>query len=939
MKHTAILILIVTIQTFVGSVNLAAQSLISFSKSDYKAASQNWSVASDNLGYMYFGNSSGLLEFDGISWQLYPSPNASIIRAVEVDSARVYTGGYRELGFWERADNNELQYFSLADSVKSQFGTNEEFWNIFTTQNKTIFHSFAGIYLYENGHFSIIKTGGFSNFATLINDTLYVAIYNEGIYRVENKRLIPVIENEFLINKYVRFIAQNPSTGMLYIGTESDGIFTYNTNNGQFSTIATNLQSFFKTNKINHGALTSEGNFIIGTILNGIIAFSEQGEIKYHLNNENGLQSNTVLGICFDRFKNIWLALDAGIEYIANSPVNSHISYIEKDIGAVYSGAVFNNQLFLGTNQGLYVKRWNDSKDQFALVDKTQGQVWDCDIIDNQLFVGHNSGTFTTKDNHFSLLSNFSGAYNIKRHPFHPDVLLQGTYNDLVVYRNTSQGWKMSHTIRGFNNLTRFIEFDHLGNLWASHFYSGLYKIQLNDELNGVESVIKYDKFDNGPENVGHINAFKVENRIVITTGHEMYSYDDLTNTIVPYSFLNDELGDFKAANRIVAGPDHHYWFISDKGIAYFKIYASEVLLIKYYPKQLFENHLIPDHENIVQLNDTTAMVCLENGYMLLNLNNHYEGIDIEHHEIQLRQVNAANRKGDHFSLPIENNTISLPHSLNNLTLRYSFPLLNGERVKFQYKIPGLYDQWSVLSNKPTIELSRIPSGSYTIEVKAVNNWLKSSKTHQLKLIVHPPWYQMKYAIAGYLLLMIGLMFGLKYITSRKIKLKEKRKREEKEKELIQLKNEKLSSELSYKSQKLASSAMSIIRKNEFLLSLKAKVKKHKEYLGNRYPDKYYQEVIDKIDENISGHDDWQLFEANFEQAHEAFLKTMKKKHPELTPSDLRLCAYLRINLTSKDIAPLLGITVRGVENHRYRLRKKLGLTAEDNLTDYILNI
>ncbi|WP_212193043.1 helix-turn-helix and ligand-binding sensor domain-containing protein [Carboxylicivirga sediminis] len=937
MKLFYITLFILLLNGIIDHSVLSAQSLISFTKDDYQAASQNWSIGCAPTGYIYFGNSSGLLEFDGVSWQLYPSPNASIIRAVAVDNRRVYTGGYRELGFWERTQNSQLQYFSLTDSVKSQFGINEEFWSIFKSQEQIIFHSFAGIYIYENGSFTVLKNGGFFNFATLVDGTVFVAIHNDGIYRTENNQLIPVTNSDFLKEKHVRFIAKGHLPNTYYIGTESAGMYILNTTTDEFKPIANNLQSFFITNKINHGAVTAEGDLIIGTILDGVIGFSPTGKVKFQYNNKNGLQSNTVLGISFDQYNNMWLALDAGIEYISLTPGNNYRMYMEKEIGAIYSGALFNNQLYLGTNQGLYVKSWQDTDGSFKLVDGTQGQVWDCEIIDNHLFIGHNKGTFISS-NEFSLLSDYSGAYNIKRHPRHPDVLLQGTYNDLIVYRETQNGWKMSNTISGFNNLTRFIEVDHLGNLWASHFYSGLYKIRLNDDFDNVESVIKYDKFEDGPEQLGHLNVFKIENQIVITTGHKLYTYDDLKNTIVPYNLLNDALGDFKAAKRIVPGLNHHYWFISEKGIAYFKIYANEVSRIKFYPKQLFENHLIPDHENIVQFNDTTAMVCLENGYMLLNLNGNNEGIDIASHEITLRQVTATNRKGKPFPLSIEDQSINLPHSLNNLILRYSFPLLNGETVKFQYKIPGLYDQWSALSNKPTIELSRIPSGTYTIEVKAVNNWLKSSKTHLLKLIVHPPWYQTTYAIAGYLLLMVGLMLGLKYITSRKIKLKEKRKREEKEKELIQLKNEKLSSELSYKSQKLASSAMSIIKKNEFLLSLKAKIKKHKEYLGNRYPDKYYQEVIDKIDDNISGQDDWQLFEANFEQAHEAFLKTMKKKHPELTPSDLRLCAYLRINLTSKDIAPLLGITVRGVENHRYRLRKKLGLTAEDNLTDYILN-
>jgi DNA-binding CsgD family transcriptional regulator len=453
-----------------------------------------------------------------------------------------------------------------------------------------------------------------------------------------------------------------------------------------------------------------------------------------------------------------------------------------------------------------------------------------------------------------------------------------------------------------------------------------------------VESVRKYENFGSDSINKGLIRAFKIENQIVITSGHELYTYDDLNDSIVPYIHLNELLGEYRKARRVVATSNHNYWFITDKGMAFFRIYADEVKKIKDYPIEIFENNLIPDHENIVQLNDSTAMVCMENGYTILNLNNKPAGNEIEAHHLTLRKGSAFNSNGDHIPMDVNSKIVSLEHSQNNLSLQYSFPILNGEAIKFQYQIEGLADKWSSKMDQPRIELSRIPAGEYTISIKAVNNWLQSSKINQIKLIVHPPWYITTWAMLIYGLLMIILILGFRHITSRKIKLKEKRKREEKEKELVQLKNEKLSSELSLKSQKLASSAMSIIKKNEFLLSLKAKINKQKEILGTRYPDKYYQDLIDKIDGNITGQDDWQLFEANFEQAHETFLRTMKNQFPDLTPSDLRLCAYLRINLTSKEIAPLLGISVRGVENHRYRLRKKLGLTGDDNLIDFIIN-
>ena len=93
-----------------------------------------------------------------------------------------------------------------------------------------------------------------------------------------------------------------------------------------------------------------------------------------------------------------------------------------------------------------------------------------------------------------------------------------------------------------------------------------------------------------------------------------------------------------------------------------------------------------------------------------------------------------------------------------------------------------------------------------------------------------------------------------------------------------------------------------------------------------------------KIDENIASHDDWKTFETNFERAHEEFIMKLKTAYPKLTPSDLRLCAYLRMNLSSKEIAPLLGISVRGLENHRYRLRKKMGLDVDANLNEVMMS-
>ncbi len=153
------------------------------------------------------------------------------------------------------------------------------------------------------------------------------------------------------------------------------------------------------------------------------------------------------------------------------------------------------------------------------------------------------------------------------------------------------------------------------------------------------------------------------------------------------------------------------------------------------------------------------------------------------------------------------------------------------------------------------------------------------------------------------------------------------------------MKNEKLEAELRHKSRELASSTMAIIRKNEMLLQIKTEVEIQKKKLGSQYPNKYADHLIRMINENISSDDDWEIFQQNFDVIHENFFRHIKSKYPEMTTHDLKLCAFIRLNLSTKEIASLLNITVRGIEAARYRLRKKFGITAEQNLTEFLIEL
>ena len=907
--------------------------LKNYTKQEYQAASQNWSVTQDGNGYMYFANTIGLLEFDGITWTLYPAPDGTIIRTVAVDKNNViFTAGYRELGYWKRNRQGRLEYFSLKKEIASNFTTNEEFWNVIARNDRVYFQSFSKIYIYDYQKFTLVQPNGFINSISDGGDRIFVNIMDKGVYQITGDQLTPYYVDSFFNRKEIRFIISLSATQKL-IGTSNDGILKYD--GLKLATWNTSQHDYFRKNIINRGCVSSDGKIIIGTILDGISVFDQAGNLLHRFNKESGLQNNTVLGVFSDINRNIWVSLDKGIDFISFSADPSYSIFARKELGAVYSAAIYRNKLYLGTNQGLYFRPFSATGEPFSLVPETQGQVWDCKVIDDRLFVSHNKGTFVIYNDQvkFSL---GSGGFSIVENPLKPNSLVQSTYSNLIFYKKENMQWKIDRINYQFNDLIRYIEVDHLGNYWAGHMYRGIFRLKF-DNRDSLAYNHYYGHSVFGKDN--NIHVFKMEGRIVFTTGEKLYTFDDLNDTIVDYSAMNEKLGNFRKATRIIVGPEHHYWFITDQSYGLFSIQNSTVKILKEFPARLFNKQIVTGYENILPLSAGKAILCLENGYAILNADTISPASLISEKTPELRRVSVSGNSEQLVDLPLTDREFKVHFSRNNLHLQFSFPVFSSDNIKYQSFIEGLDQRWSEPVDKPIFSFKRLPAGRYTINVKAVNTWGEPSKAYSVSLVILPPWYLSSVAYACYLLLAVaGLLIFRRRIIA-KTRLKESRDREEKERELIQLRNEKLQADLSFKSSELASSTMAIIKKNEFLIEVKEILQNQKEQLGTRYPDKYYDTLVRKIDDNMSSPNDWKVFETNFERAHEQFMKILKDNYPDLTPSDLRLCAFLRMNLASKEIAPLLGISVRGVENHRYRLRRRLNLDADSNLTEFMIKL
>jgi DNA-binding CsgD family transcriptional regulator len=249
---------------------------------------------------------------------------------------------------------------------------------------------------------------------------------------------------------------------------------------------------------------------------------------------------------------------------------------------------------------------------------------------------------------------------------------------------------------------------------------------------------------------------------------------------------------------------------------------------------------------------------------------------------------------------------------------------------------------WSLPSDSKSALFENVSYGNYIFKVRAIVGGEISANEATFSFNVKRPWYLSNTLMIIYTLLSLGALYLVHVVSKRNYKRQKEELLVKAQKELelkdlessqqiIKLNNDKLRSNIDSKNRELAISTMNMIKKNDFLNTIKTEL-----ISGG---DKNISKVVKIIDKDLNNTDDWKMFQEAFNNADKNFLKKVKEKHASLTPNDLRLCAYLRLNLSSKEIAPLFNISPRSVEVKRYRLRKKMELPHDSNLTNYILEI
>ncbi|MFM7710449.1 MAG: triple tyrosine motif-containing protein [Ferruginibacter sp.] len=940
-----------------GQNTIGFPDIRNFSKKEYGAGLQNWDIKQDSTGILYFANNEGLLCFNGNYWSLYPLPNRTIVRSIDIDKQNLlYAGGQDEMGFFQPNDNGTLIFNSLTHKIPIADRSFGDVWDILCVENSVFFRTTNRIFQYENGQFRVHRAPAEWTYLGLANNMIFAHDHLAGLMQLIGNEWVSLSIFRNQPNALDPVTAIIPHNGNNFLTTLKNGAYQLSGNSitGIKSADMLNIQ----TKRIFCATAVKKEQFAIGTNSDGLYVIDNQGDIIQHFSVKEGLQNNNVLSVFTDRRGNIWLGLDNGIDCISyNSAIKHIVTDEQKSSG--YTARTFQNTLYIGTSSGLFATTLQKNEDLsfskgvFAKIPGSEGQVWGLAQTGDQLYMGHHEGAFLIDGMKANSLVTGEGHWSFfSFDPFLPaGITVAGTYKGIRFYNGSKL--QFSGSVPNFDESSRYLAVDQEKNIWVSHPSHGVFQITSGSD--SAQKVPKYGVEQGLPKLLNNF-VFNIKKQMLVATEKGVFRFNASNNRFEEDPFFKKVIGTM-SIRYLKDDLDGNIWFIHEKKLGVIDLSGKEALVI--YLTEL-DNRMLSGFEYIYPLNASNIFIGGEKGFYHINYEKYKNppaGISVRLHRVlQFNQTDSVLYGGfGSFSTSADaDNTPEIQYDWRNVRFEFASPDFGANNnIRFSYYLKGYDKTWSDWSVKTEKEYTNLPPGSYTFMVKAKSNLEQESAILAYSFVIRPPWYRTLYAYVIYGLITAGLLL-LFYLYQRQ-KLKKQQVRHEAEQkqlqylhelemdktasELITLRNEKLQSDLEFKNAELANSAMHLLQKGEMIANIKAGLTQLMKHVKD---DESMQEIRKLIrtlteDENIDK--DWENFTQHFDKVHSDFLHILREIHPNITNNDMKLCSYLRMNLSSKEIARLLNISPRGVELSRYRLRKKMGLSTETNLVDYLMNI
>jgi hypothetical protein len=920
-----------------------------FTPIDYKAGIQNIDFAQNRDMTLFVANNLGVLSYNGNEWKRHDFKTGKKKRslAFDADNNRLYVGSQGEFGYF----HTNWEYVSLLNKIPNEEKGFDEVWDVFIQNSKVYFCTFQGIYIYDGKDISVIKNDNGFNRSFKADGKIFTQSSFGKLYEIKENKLVETYKQK-----------QNNQIISGLISHQAGLLLFYNSGDIEYSTVLDvnpiyiNLIKDIKGTFINHVLQLSGTKISISTQTAGLFLYDFQNNETENITKTDGLESNACLRSFQDFAGNLWVGMQNGIALIH---INSPIRLINQSVKLQGSGyEVFEKAegIYFTTSNGIYYMPNGQNKSTF--IKGSEGPAYGIQLIADKLYAGHHTGLFLLENGQARKVASLDGVWGLKQLRAHPEHAIAGTYTGLYLFKiNKDKTLVPVQKISGFNESSRFFEEDQFGRIIVGQYYKGLYQLTLNETLQSVQ-VNRYESHGTLPID-DQIILSSIDNEIYIGTDFGLYRIDATEEKINKADQFSEVIQN-QAVYSLKQDKQKHIHVITDERAGFFRHISSNNFVFE--PSSLFQYryYLNNDLLNVSDNIRNGIIYSANEGFILYHPELEYR-VDVERPLLISRIYSVTEDSTLYIQNPFEvknENIEKLIVSPKAKVLQISvesFQFNDAKNFQYRFFLKDFDNDYGPWTNATSKEYTNLTEGNYELHIQTRNYLGEIINSNPYSIQVNPPFFRSLTAKIIYFLLAIGGIIAISGMQKRKykkqsekleelkqIELAKKQKRlieieKQKEQELLQLREEKMQGELIQLNNLLASSTMNLVVKNEFIENIKQELKDLKKKGANQETKKALEKIEREIDSTLRIQEDWDQFEYHFDQVHGDFLHRFREEFEDLSPNDQKLSAFLRLNLNTKEIANLMGISIRGIEVARYRLRKKLGLDTGDNLSKFIL--
>jgi ligand-binding sensor domain-containing protein/DNA-binding CsgD family transcriptional regulator len=946
-------------------------------------------IFKDSDGFIWFGTRSGLCRYDGYEIRVFRRSKDS----TSISGNRILDITEDKQGFlWIGTYNNGLNKF---DKKKEQFtrytyaqgiGNRVNRIKVFTDSSIWIC-STNGLaqYVPQNNAFNTYSTGmpGDSNLlSSFVYDVLettkgeiYVA--HEAKFLQKMNRKTGTFENinykraAGLMSNYRKRLVEDKD-GIIWIAANYHGLCAYNPKDGS-SEIFTAEKNYLSTNYLmGNMALDTQEKLWICTEGDGLNIFDIKTKTYQHIKHQsttNGaLNSDHTYSVYFDDDNMAWIGtFDKGVNKYDPYQIKFNESlFTSGDLKILEGRSVLDifedtaGRIWMGTD-GFGLFRFESSKMPKQYIyhkEKTKHILSSnvitafCDDKNGHLLIGTYAGGLIRLD-----AEKEQATFFMPNHETDKSISSSNVWDMVCSSNQTIWLGLLSTAVDVFNaeslefrnvgpysNNNNRIDFPNImvlledsdGDIWFGSEGKGLYlfdkqtqKIQrIPADTNysvSTEGIIKCLIQDQwgfiwiGTEDDG-LYRFNKKKQILNRIGAETSWLTGPIQSLQEDNFGNIWIGTSNGLVKYNIGNQKFNHFVVDDGLSSNEFNADAMLKLR--DGRILagtKNGIDIIHAEKIQLNQTLPKIVFTR---LTVLNTEVHPGEVINKRIIAKQSISYLKE---IELGWKEKTVTLEFAALNYTL--------PQKCEYAYKLEGFDEHWvHTPANRRFASYSNLKPGHYVFKVKATNNdgrW--GNNEASIRINVNPPlWNTLVFKLFAILLI---LAFAYALYRQRINMHKERfyQQQMEQQNKIIELEKEKLEAEL----KKLA---FSVINKNKLLIEQKNKLLS----LSNKARisvKEGLQKIVDSIDDDLDEEKDWKHIEPQIDKAYNQFITHLKARHPDLNATEIRIAAYIRMNLSTKEICEFMNKTQRAVENDRYRLRKKIGLESNDSIQGYFLNI